>query len=57
MIGDRAYDSDALELEIRERFEIELVASHNFTRSKASTQDRRVLRRYRRRWIIERLIA
>jgi transposase len=57
MIGDRAYDSDPLDAEIRERFGVELVAPHNSTRSKAPTQDARVLRRYRRRWKIERLFA
>ncbi len=57
MIGDRAYDSDPLDVQIRERFGVQLVAPHKCTRSKAPTQDRRVLRRYRRRWKIERLFA
>ena len=38
LIGDRAYDSDRLDAQMRE-------------------QDGRVLRRYRRRWKIERLFA
>jgi transposase len=57
MIGDRAYDSDPLDQRLREGYGIELVAPHNPTRSKAPTQDGRVLRRYRRRWNIERLFA
>jgi len=57
LIGDRAYDSDPLDVQIRERFGVQLIAPHNPTRSKAPTQDRRVLRRYRRRWKIERLFA
>jgi len=57
MIGDRAYDRDPLDVQIRERFGVQLVAPHQSTRSKAPTQDGRVLRRYRRRWKIERLFA
>ena len=57
LIGDRAYDSDPLDIQIRERFGVQLVAPHNSTRRKAATQDGRVLRRYRRRWKIERLFA
>jgi len=57
LIGDRAYDSDPLDAQIRERFGVQLVAPHNSTRSRKATQDGRVLRRYRRRWKIERLFA
>ena len=57
LIGDRAYDSDPLDVQIRERFGLRLVAPHNSTRSKAPTQDGCVLRRYRRRGKIERLFA
>jgi transposase len=57
LIGDRAYDSDPLDVQIRERFGVQLVAPHNSTRSRKTTQDGRVLRRYRRRWKIERLFA
>ena len=57
LIGDRAYDSDPLDVQIRERFGVQLVAPHKAKRSKAPTQDGRVLRRYRRRWKIERLFA
>jgi len=57
LIGDRAYDSDPLDAEIRQRFGVQLIAPHNSTRSRKPTQDGRVLRRYRRRWRIERLFA
>jgi transposase len=57
LIGDRAYDSDPLDARIRDRFGVQLVAPHNSTRSRKATQDGRVLRRYRRRWKIERLFA
>jgi transposase len=57
LIGDRAYDSDPLDARLRERFGVQLVAPHRFLRSRKATQDGRVLRRYRRRWKIERLFA
>jgi transposase len=57
LIGDRAYDSDPLDAQIRERFGVQLVAPHHPARSRKATQDGRVLRRYRRRWKIERLFA
>ena len=57
LIGDRAYDSDPLDARIYERFGVRLVAPHNDRRKRQATQDGRVLRRYRRRWKIERLFA
>jgi transposase len=54
VIGDRAYDSDALDQELAERG-IEMIAPHKSNRVKAQTQDGRALRRYKRRWKIERL--
>lgn len=54
LIGDKAYDSDPLDAELRRRG-IELVAPHHPKHPK--TQDGRKLRRYRRRWHVERLIA
>jgi len=57
LIGDRAYDSDPLDARICQRFGVQLVAPHNPTRSRKATQDGRILRRYRRRWKIERLFA
>ena len=55
LIGDNAYDSDKLDRELS-RYGIELIAPHRSNR-KSRTQDLRRLRRYRRRWKIERLFA
>jgi transposase len=57
MIGDRAYDSDPLDQRIHERYGVQLIAPHKFVRVATVTQDGRVLRRYRRRWKVERLFA
>ena len=57
MIGDRAYDSDPLDQRIHERYGVQLIAPHKFVRVAAATQDGRILRRYRRRWKVERLFA
>ena len=56
LIGDMAYDSNALDLRLLQERNVELIAPHNPTR-KNKTQDGRALRRYRRRWKIERLFA
>ncbi len=56
LIGDKAYDSDPLDAELAERG-IELIAPHRSNRKKPATQDGRKLRRYKRRWKIERLFA
>jgi len=50
LIGDNAYDSDKLDVELR-NYGIEVIAPHRSNR-KNKTQDRRRLRRYRRRWKI-----
>lgn len=55
LIGDKAYDSDALDKELAEEG-IELIAPNRSNR-KVKTQDGRPLRRYRRRWKVERLFA
>ncbi|MEM4733401.1 MAG: transposase, partial [Candidatus Bathyarchaeia archaeon] len=56
LIGDRAYDSDPLDEQLSTAG-IELIAPHKLNRAKPATQDGRRLRRYRRRWKIERLNA
>ena len=56
LIGDRAYDSDPLDAELQEQG-VELIAPHRSNRAKPRTQDGRALRRYRRRWKVERLNA
>jgi transposase len=56
LIGDKAYDCDPLDAELAERG-IELIAPHRANRKRARTQDGRRLRRYARRWKVERLWA
>jgi transposase len=56
LIGDLAYDSDPLDAQLAKQG-IELIAPHRENRSKPITQDGRALRRYRRRWKVERLFA
>lgn len=56
LIGDRAYDSDPLDAQLIEQA-IEMIAPHRRGRTKAKTQDGRKLRRYKRRWKVERLFA
>ena len=48
--------SDPLDAALRERG-VEMIAPHRRNRKKPKTQDRRKLRRYKRRWKIERLFA
>lgn len=56
LIGDKAYDSDPLDAELAEQG-VELIAPHRRNRRKAKTQDGRKLRRYKRRWKIERFFS
>jgi len=55
LIGDRAYDSNGLDAELA-RLGVEMIAPNKSDR-KHRTQDGRKLRRYRRRWHVERLFA
>ena len=55
LIGDRAYDSDPLDRELA-ALGVDMIAPNLCTR-RQQTQDRRKLRRYRRRWHVERLFA
>ena len=57
MIGDRAYDSDPLDQRLQQKYRLRLIAPHKFNRCRRRTQDGRQLRRYCRRWKIERLFA
>lgn len=57
IIGDRAYDSDKLDERLAEERGVEMIAPHKGNRRKTTTQDGRALRRYRKRWKIERLFA
>jgi transposase len=58
LIGDKAYDSDPLDHEVRQQFGAEMIAPHRQgRRPDRRTQDGRPLRRFKRRWKIERLFA
>ena len=57
LIGDQAYDSDALDERLSECYGIEMIAAHKRNRQRHHTQDGRVLRRAKRRWRVERLFA
>jgi transposase len=54
-ISDKAYDSDALDQRLAAEYAIELIAPNR--RRRSQTQDGRRLRRYRRRWKVQRLFA
>ena len=56
LIGDKAYDSDPLDARLQAQG-IELIAPHRSNRKKKKTQDGRKLRRYKRRWKVERFFA
>ena len=57
LIGDKAYDSDSLDQHLKKSRGIEMIAPHKGNRIRPRTQDGRKLRRYKRRWKIERLFA
>src|ERR687896_1820248 len=57
LIGDKAYDSDPLDVKLAVEYGVELIAPHRYNRQVPSTQDGRPLRRYKRRWNVERLFA
>ena len=56
LIGDKAFDSDPLDERLRTERGIELIAPNRTYRGR-KTQDLRKLRRYKRRWKVERLFA
>jgi transposase len=56
LIYDRAADSDPLRERLAERG-VELICPHRRGRKRPVTQDGRPLRRYRKRWIVERTIG
>ena len=56
LIYDRACDSDPLRKRLAKRG-IDLICPHRKNRVKPKTQDGRKLRRYRKRWKIERTFA
>jgi transposase len=56
LIGDKAYDSDRLDSYLAREYGIEMIAPHRQPRSHG-TQEGRRLRRYRKRWRVERMFA
>ena len=56
LIGDKAYDSDKLDAQMAQQG-IAVIAPHKTNRTRPITQDGRALRRYRKRWKVERLFA
>jgi transposase len=55
LIGEKAYDSDPLDRTLQDEYGIEMIPPNRRNRSRS--QDARKLRRYRRRWKVERLFA
>jgi transposase len=55
LIGDKAYDSDRLDERLLEKYGIEMISPNR--EGNRRSQDGRPLRRYKRRWKIERLFA
>jgi transposase len=55
LIDDRAYDNDGLDADLKQDG-VNMIAPHRSTR-KHKTQDGRSLRRYHRRWLVERFFA
>jgi transposase len=56
LIYDLAADSDPLRARLKRRG-LELICPHRVNRIKPKRQDRRALRRYKRRWKVERTFA
>lgn len=56
LIADRAYDSEQLRNRLAE-MDIDLICPHRRNRKQPHLQDGRKLRRYRKRWKIERFFA
>lgn len=58
LIGDKAYDSDPLDEKMLSEYGTEVIAPHRDGRRRDTrTQDGRALRRYRKRWKVERFFA
>jgi transposase len=58
LIGDKAYDSDGLDEQMLNEFGTEVIAPHRQgRRPDRKTQDARPLRRFCRRWKVERMFS
>jgi transposase len=56
LIGDKAYDSDPLRKRLK-KVKIDLIVPHRKNRKRPKMQDGRKLRRYRKRWKVERTFS
>ena len=56
LIADKGYDSDPLRKRLK-GLKIDLIVPHRRNRKRPKMQDGRKLRRYRKRWIVERTFA
>ena len=57
LLYDKAADSDPLRDELEDGYRIELITPHRKNRKRPKRQDGRKLRRYKRRWKVERTIG
>ena len=57
LLGDLAYDSHPLDEKLKEKYGVDRIAPHKSNRRRPPTQDRRALRRFCRRWKVERFFA
>ena len=57
LVCDKSYDSDGLRERLLFERDIDLVCPHRKNRKREPLQDGRKLRRYRRRWKVERTFA
>ncbi len=57
LIGDKAYDSDRLDAQMLQEFGTEVIAPHKCNRRSPRTQDGRSMRRFCRRWKVERFFS
>ena len=57
LVGDKAYDSDKFDRRLAHERDVEIIAPHKSNRRTELTQDGRALRRYKKRWKVERLFA
>jgi transposase len=57
LVLDKGYDSDELRVRLLDERGIEVICPHRQNRARPPLQDGRALRRYQRRWKVERTFA
>jgi transposase len=57
LVCDKGYDSDDLRVRLLDERGIEVICPHRKNRQRPPLQDGRALRRYKRRWKVERTFA